>query len=104
MLMEGRRTDGSSDRRWVVLAEDGRYVTLGRATDPTASEIDTAEAGLRSTGLRGYLAVLSGSSYGVEPPQILLVRPLAGAPSEGFPAACKAFRRQIREQAMDPQT
>jgi len=91
--MGNRQQDGSSDRRWIVLAEDGRYVTLGRATDPATSELDGAEASMKSAGIRGYLAVLGGSPHAQEPPEIVLVRPLADAAPEGFAAACEAFRR-----------
>lgn len=98
--MKGRQADGSSDRRWIILAADGRYATLGRATDPSQSEIEDAEAGLTAAGLRGFLAVLSGSAYAPEPPEILLVRPLSGATAEGFAAACEAFRRRTRDAAL----
>ena len=97
--MGNRQQDGSSDRRWIVLAEDGRYVTLGRATDPASSEIDGAEASMKSAGIRGYLAVLGGSPHARKPPEIFLVRPLADAPPEGFAAACEAFRRIIRQKS-----
>ena len=48
------------ERRWIVLAEDGRHVTLGRATDPTATEIEAAGTRLQEIGLGGRLAVMQG--------------------------------------------
>ena len=54
-LVAGRRSDGASDRRWVILGPDGRYVTLGRATDPSENEIQSAEEALRAQGSSGWL-------------------------------------------------
>ena len=51
------------ERRWIVLGEDGRHVTLGRHTDPTTEEIGHAGAGLRAAGLGGWLAVMEGVYY-----------------------------------------
>ena len=96
--MGSRQPDGSSDRRWIILADDGRYVTLGRATDPTSDEIAAAEARLKSAGKTGYLAILGGSAYAPNPPDALLVRPLCNAAREGFEAAREAFRRKARER------
>jgi hypothetical protein len=72
-----RRDDGTSDRRWVIVSEDGRYVTIGRAVDPTEDELQLAEAALRRQGLAGWLAVMSGSAYGESVPSLLAVRALA---------------------------
>lgn len=82
---------GTGDRRWVVLGEDGRFVTLGLATDPSQEEIARAEASLLAQGLTGWLAVMSGSPYARKEPALLMVRPLA-APKGSFDAAVKAFR------------
>ncbi len=51
------------ETRWVVIAEDGRFSTLGRASDPTEAEIQAAEDGLRSQGLAGWLAIMEGNPY-----------------------------------------
>ena len=67
----------SREKRWVVIAEDGRFVTLGRASDPTDAEIQAAEDGLRSQGLAGWLAIMEGNPYVGALPQLLAVRPLA---------------------------
>lgn len=53
----------SRERRWIVLGEDGRHVTLGRSTDPTAEEIARAGDGLRAAGVGGWLAVIEGVYY-----------------------------------------
>jgi hypothetical protein len=93
----GRRPDGSSDRRWVIVVEDGRYSTLGRATDPTATEIREAEDGLRAQGLAGWLAVMSGSPYGPRLPTLMEVQPLA-SPRSTWAAASSACLAAIAAQ------
>ena len=74
-----------------MLGEDGRIVTLGRATDPSEEEITQVEASLRSQGLAGWLAVMSGSPYAKPGPTLLMVHPLAD-PKGSFDAAVEAFR------------
>jgi hypothetical protein len=87
-----RQEDGTSDRRWVVVSEDGRYSTLGRASDPTDLQIEAAAAALREQGLAGWLAVMSGSPYGKKMPTLMEVRPLASPtrPWQDAAAACLA--------------
>lgn len=83
--------DRSRERRWIVLAEapDGRFVTLGRASDPTSEEIAAAEEGLRRQGLRGWLAVMEGNPHLGPPPRLMEVRPLA-SPGGSFADAAAA--------------
>jgi hypothetical protein len=83
--------NGIGDRRWIVLGENGKFVTLGRATDPSEGEIARAEESLRVQGLAGWLAVMSGSPYATRSPTLLMVRPLAD-PKGSFDAAAEAFR------------
>jgi hypothetical protein len=94
-----RREDGASDRRWIVVSEDGRYSTLGRASDPTDLQIEAAAAALRQQGLAGWLAVMSGSPYGKRVPTLLEVRPLASPtrPWTEAAAACLAAIAARRE-------
>jgi hypothetical protein len=73
----------SAERRWVVIAEDGRHVTLGRASDPTETEIREAEQALRAQGLAGWLAVMEGNPYAGVTPRLLEVRML-GVPNTSF--------------------
>ena len=35
-----------SERRWVILAQDGRHVTMGRAAPPSEAEVEAAAAAL----------------------------------------------------------
>lgn len=51
------------DTRTILLAEDGRHVTLGRYTGPDEAEIATITAKLAETGQGGWLATMSGSYY-----------------------------------------
>ncbi len=90
-----RQSDGSSDRRWVVLTEDGRYGTMGRAGDPSEEEIREIEKQLRGQGLAGWLAIMSGSAYAPELPILFEVRPLA-SPTKTFSEASVACLANIR--------
>jgi hypothetical protein len=77
------------ERRWVVFGEDGRYLTLGRASDPSEEEILGAEAALRAQGQGGFLAIVEGSPYAGPLPRLMEVRPLA-SPSATFSDAERA--------------
>jgi hypothetical protein len=82
----------SRERRWIVVAPDGRFTTLGRASDPSEAEILAAENGLRAQGLAGWLAIMEGNPYVGEAPRIMEVRPLAdpATPFSEASAACVA--------------
>jgi hypothetical protein len=92
-------TGRDRERRWIMLCTDGRHVTLGRHTDPTAEEVLAAERSLSSNGLAGWLTVMEGNYYarGVRP-TLLMVRPLA-APAGAFDDAAAAFEA-ARVQAL----
>lgn len=79
----------SSERRWVVVTSDGRYVSLGRHSDPSEEEITAAEQALRSQNVSGWLAIMKGSPWIGDPPNLLEVRPLA-CPSTTFADAADA--------------
>jgi hypothetical protein len=79
------------ERRWIILGEDGRFVTLGRASDPSDDEIRDAEKALRDRGLAGWLAVMEGNPNTVAQPTLLMVRPLA-EPASTFEQGTAAFR------------
>ena len=51
------------ERRWIILGEDGRHVSIGRATDPTEAEIEEAGKALQQTGIGGWLAIMDGVYY-----------------------------------------
>ena len=73
-----------------MLAEDARFVSLGRATDPSEAEILSAEQRLRSLGLGGWLAVMEGNPYAGPLPRLMEVRCLGepGIPFEEAAARC----------------
>jgi len=53
----------SAERRWIILAQDGRHVTMGRAAPPSEAEVQAAAAGLTAQGLAGWLATLDGDYW-----------------------------------------
>lgn len=83
------------DRRWVILGEDGRFVTLGRASDPSESEIAGSEKALLAQGLAGWLAIMEGNPYAGPLPRLMCVRPLA-TPTRQFSEAAAACVTAIK--------
>ncbi len=81
------KNEPACERRWVVVATDGRYVTLGRHSDPSEDEITIAERALRTQGLSGWLAIMEGDPWLGTPPRLLEVRPLASPTSTFLEAA-----------------
>lgn len=79
------------ETRWIILGTDGRHVTMGRHSDPSAEEIAQAEAGLAAQGLAGWLAVMKGGYYTRRKPSLMMVRPLCG-PQRPFAEAVDAFQ------------
>lgn len=90
-------SDRSLERRWIVVAPDGRFTTLGRASDPSEAEILAAEEGLRAQGLAGWLAIMEGNPYVGATPRIMEVRPLAN-PASSFPEAAAACVASILDR------
>lgn len=83
------------ERRWIVLGEDGRHVTMGRHSDPSPEEIAQAEAGLAAQGLAGWLAVMEGAYYQRSKPSLMMVRQLCN-PERPFAEAVDAFEAARR--------
>jgi hypothetical protein len=88
----------SREKRWIVLADDGRHVTVGRHTDPTEDEIVRAGAGLQANGVGGWLAVTEGVYYGAGSLSVMMVREIAPA-GQTWEAAVSAFMA-LRRQAL----
>ena len=64
--------------RWIVLAQDGRHVTIGRHTDPAEAEIEASGEQLRSLGLGGWLVVMNGAYHQDRGPvTLMMVREIA---------------------------
>jgi hypothetical protein len=89
--MTTEKIQSRGERRWIVLGEDGRHVTLGRHSDPSPDEIAQAEAGLAAQGLAGWLAVMEGAYYQRGKPSLMMVRPLC-SPERPFAKAVDAFQ------------
>ncbi len=71
-------SDWPREKRWLVIAEDGRHSTLGRATDPSLEEIARAGASLDAVDLAGWLVVSEGGYYQKSSISLLLVRRITG--------------------------
>jgi hypothetical protein len=89
-----RQADGSSDRRWIVVTDQGGFSSLGRATDPTDDEVAAAEQVLVARGVGGWLAVAEHSFYEEQFPSCVEVRTL-GAPTTTFEAAVDLLRASL---------
>jgi hypothetical protein len=74
--------------RYIVISEDGRYVTLGTSA-PSVADVLRAGADLRGLGLRGWIALASGSFHGRAKPRLSVVQPL-NDPEHGFADAVAA--------------
>jgi hypothetical protein len=80
------------ERRWAIIAPDGRHVWLGRHSDPSPDEIADAENSLRAQGLGGWLAVVAGDYWSRHAKlEVLEVLALA-KPKGSFESAASAFR------------
>ena len=80
-----------SERRWIILAQDGRHVTLGRAAPPSADEVEAAAAALATQGLAGWLATLDGDYWGRGRVTLAPVQTLGDSASLDWSAAVAAF-------------
>lgn len=81
------------EKKWMLLAEDGRHVWLGRHSDPSSAELDASEARLRGMGLGGWLAVHEGDYWDGGPVVVMMVRPLA-SPVRSWDGALAAFEAE----------
>ena len=78
------------EKRWIILGDDGRHVTVGRHSDPTEDELAAAAAGLKAAGRGGWLAVTEGQYYSRSRLTVMMVRELAPA-REPWDVAVAAF-------------
>lgn len=80
------------ERRWIILAADGRHSTLGRYAPPDEEEVAKATSALASVGLAGWYVILDGDYWARRAPVVLTpLRPLAYAADADWPAAVAAF-------------
>ncbi|MBW4095964.1 MAG: hypothetical protein HIU81_11650 [Acidobacteria bacterium] len=62
------------EKRWLVLAEDGRHITLGRHSNPSDEEVLDVSQQLNGMGLAGWLAISEGGYYSTNAVTLLMVR------------------------------
>ena len=89
------------ERRWIILAQDGRHVTMGRAAPPSETEVEAAAAALVAQGLAGWLATLDGIYWSRRRLTLAPVQTLGDGASLDWPAAITAFEA-ARQRALRP--
>lgn len=80
-----------SERRWIILAQDGRHVTMGRAAPPSEAEVEAAATALAAQGLAGWLATLDGNYWSRRRVFLAPIQMLGNSASLDWPAAIAAF-------------
>lgn len=90
-----------TQRRWIVLGQDGRHVTLGRAAPPSAEEIAAASKAMTAHGLAGWLATLDGDYLGRGRVTLAPVQSIGAATTLDWPVAVAAFKH-ARQHALRP--
>ena len=80
------------EKRWIILATDGRHSTLGRSAPPDEEEVAKAASALAAVGLAGWYVILDGNYWSRRKPVALtIIQPLAHATDADWPAAVAAF-------------
>ncbi len=80
------------ERRWIILAADGRHSTLGRSAPPDEEEVAKAASALAAVGLAGWYVILEGDYWSRRQPVALtMIQALAQATDADWPAAVAAF-------------
>ena len=90
-----------AERRWIILSQDGRHVTMGRAAPPSEAEVEAAAAALAAQGLAGWLATLDGNYWTRRRVTLAPVQLLGDGASLDWPAAITAFEA-ARQRALRP--
>ncbi len=91
----------STERRWIILAQDGRHVTMGRAAPPSEAEVEAAAAALAAQGLAGWLATLDGNYWSRRRVALAPVQMLGDGATLDWSAAITAFEA-ARQRALRP--
>ncbi len=89
------------ERRWSMLAQDGRHVTMGRAAPPSEAEVEAAAAALAAQGLAGWLATLDGNYWSRRRVALAPVQMLGDGATLDWSAAITAFEA-ARQRALRP--
>jgi hypothetical protein len=90
-----------SERRWIILAQDGRHVTMGRAAPPSEAEVESTAAALAAQGLAGWLATLDGNYWSRRRVALAPVQMLGDGAALDWSAAITAFEA-ARQHALRP--
>ena len=90
-----------SERRWNILAQDGRHVTMGRAAPPSEAEVEAAAAALAAQGLAAWLATLDGNYWSRRRVALAPVQMLGDGATLDWSAAITAFEA-ARQRALRP--
>ena len=91
----------TAERRWIILAQDGRHVTMGRAAPPSVAEVETATVALTAQGLAGWLATLDGNYWSRRRVSLAPVQMLGDGTALDWTAASTAFEA-ARQRALRP--
>jgi len=91
----------ATERRWIILAQDGRHVTMGRAAPPTDAEIGAAAAALVAQDMFGWLATLDGNYWTRRRVALAPVQILGDSAALDWPVAITAFEAG-RQRALRP--
>lgn len=89
------------ERRWIILAQDGRHVTMGRVAPPSETEVEAAAAALAAQGLAGWLATLDGNYWSRRRVSLAAVQMLGDGTTLDWPTAITAFEA-ARQRALRP--
>ena len=87
---------------WIIVAGDGRHVSMGRLAPPDAHEIACAAAALQAQGiLFAWVARFDGDYYGRKRPSLQLRCAIVGAPDAAAWAAADAAWHRARAAAFE---
>ena len=90
------------ERRWIILGDDGRHVSIGQATDPSEDELARAAEGLQAAGLGGWVAILEGGYYQTRGKvSLMMVREIA-PPASPWETAVSLFMARRRDSLNQP--
>jgi hypothetical protein len=88
-----------AERRWIILAQDGRHVTMARAAPPSEAEVEAAAAALAAKGLAGWLATLDGNYWSRRRVALAPVQMLGDGTTLDWSTAITAFEA-ARQRAL----
>jgi len=91
-----------AERRWIVLGQDGRHVTLGRSAPPSASGQSTAIRNGVKAARGAWIATLDGDYWGRGRVTLAPVQTIGAAATLDWPPAVAGFleaRQRARRAA-----